>query len=91
MRLDDDGIIDLNEASDDEIREALRNRTLKGLRVGITAKGRFLLERLGDERYCAPCGTLFWLVEGAADHRREVHPEQARFERAGRELDGIRP
>jgi hypothetical protein len=39
--------------------------------------------RLGD-RYCAPCGWLFWRVDGpdgAAEHRRQEHPEQARFER----------
>lgn len=39
--------------------------------------------RIGDDRYCAPCGILFWSVtgaDGAAAHRRTDHPEQARFE-----------
>jgi hypothetical protein len=39
--------------------------------------------RLGDDRYCAPCGVLFWSVtgaDGATAHRRAAHPEQARYE-----------
>lgn len=36
--------------------------------------------RLSDDRYCAPCGILFWQVKDAHQHRREQHPEQARYE-----------
>jgi hypothetical protein len=38
-------------------------------------------QRLGDARYCAPCGILFADVCDAQQHRRDEHPEQARFER----------
>jgi hypothetical protein len=43
--------------------------------------GVSLGQRLGDARYCAPCGILFADVCDAQRHRREDHPEQARFER----------
>jgi len=41
--------------------------------------------RLADDRYCAPCGWLYCLAKDAGEHRREVHPEQARFERPAAE------